>query len=246
MKFLLLFPLVLGFLSPIYAAEMHIDSTARPRIYLIPGQGSDTRIFNHIDFSGFDTTHIVYVVPQKNETMSNYAQRILQQIDTTQPFSLIGVSLGGMIATEITKKTHPTHTIIISSARTRYQLPYRYRLMRVVPINRLFKGKIIRAMGIMVQPLVEPDSRKERTLCKSMLQAKHPLLLERGINMIIHWDNEEDNPNIIHIHGTKDHTLPYRRMDGVITVKNGSHMMALTRGEEVGKVIRKELFVTGY
>lgn len=62
---------------------------------------------------------------------------------------------------------------------------------------------------------------------------KYPLLLKRGIYMIIHWDNETDNPNIIHYHGTKDHTLPYRRMDHVITVKGGSHMMALTRGKEI-------------
>ncbi|MBK7569000.1 MAG: hypothetical protein IPI31_14355 [Bacteroidetes bacterium] len=64
--------------------------------YLLPGQGSDSRVFKNIHFEeNIDTINIHYPVPFENESMAEYAVRISEQIDTTQPFVLIGVSLGG-------------------------------------------------------------------------------------------------------------------------------------------------------
>jgi surfactin synthase thioesterase subunit len=69
--------------------------------------------------------------------MYSYAKKLSHQIDTTQPFILIGVSLGGMLATEMTDFIQPEKTIIISSAKNKYELPHRYRFQNIVPIYYL-------------------------------------------------------------------------------------------------------------
>lgn len=211
------------------------------RIYLLPGQGSDKRIFNKINFEGFDTIHLACLVPEKKETMQHYAARMMEQVDTSGDFSFIGVSLGGMIAVEMAQLCRPQHVIIISSAKNKYELPRKYRFMQKVPINKLFSGKLLRALGLVVQPIVEPDSMRERATFKSMMKNKNPFFLKRGIDMIIHWDRTETDPQIVHLHGTRDHTIPFRKVESVIKIKNGSHMMTLTRAGEVGLVIRTVL-----
>jgi hypothetical protein len=78
-------------------------ANSKHKLYLIAGHGSDIRIFSKINFpENVDTVHLHFIDPIKNETMHDYAIRISKKIDTTQQFSIMGVSLGGMLATEMT------------------------------------------------------------------------------------------------------------------------------------------------
>ena len=71
-----------------------------PVIYLIPGQGADHRLFDSLKVDkAFTVKHIKYSTPSKNMTMEEYAKELSAQIDTTSPFILVGVSLGGMLST---------------------------------------------------------------------------------------------------------------------------------------------------
>ena len=70
--------------------------------YFFPGQGSDERIFAKIKLdSSFKIIYIVYPIPKKGATLSEYAHEISKQIDTQQKYIFIGVSLGGMICSEL-------------------------------------------------------------------------------------------------------------------------------------------------
>ena len=56
--------------------------------------------------------------------------------------------------------------------------------------------------------------------------------------MIINWDRKTYNEKIIHVHGTKDHTIPIRNVKANYKVAKGSRMMTLTRGEEINEIIK--------
>ena len=43
----------------------------------------------------------------------------------------------------------------------------------------------------------------------------------------------------IHIHGTNDHTLPFKHIKPNYIIKGGSHMMTLTRGEEMSALLNR-------
>ena len=110
----------------------------RTNLYLFPGTGADFRLFKNLKVpSGYDTVHIPLPVPEKKETLTTYALRFVSQIDTTVPFVLLGVSLGGMICTELSDTLNPVRTILISSAKATTELPGRYTFQKKIRINRI-------------------------------------------------------------------------------------------------------------
>jgi pimeloyl-ACP methyl ester carboxylesterase len=211
-------------------------------VYLFPGQGSDYRIFGNLNIGeGFNISYINYPVPDKNMNMQDYARLLAQQIDTNRPFILIGVSLGGMLCSELCNFLHPEKVILISSAKCRAELPARYKFMKYLPVNKIIPAGMLKAGAFVAQPLFERDRNKEKDTFKAMLHAKNSRFLKRTISMIVNWEQVVYSEKIIHIHGNKDHTLPLKRIKADYLVENGSHMMALTRGDELGKLIQQIL-----
>jgi pimeloyl-ACP methyl ester carboxylesterase len=237
----LVFFLVLFLNMPVLQAS---DTTcAIKRVYLVPGQGSDGRIFKNIEITGKEMVILEWVLPEKNETMNSLARRMAEKIDTTQPFAIVGVSLGGMIACEMSTFLSPQKVIIISSASGREEIPRRYRFMKYLPVYKIIPAGWIKAGAKIAQPLVEPDRNKEKETCKAMLRAKDKRFLKRTIHCIVNWDPppQDSTKKIIHIHGTSDHTLPARRVRADFLIDRGSHMMTLTRGEEISALLDKLL-----
>lgn len=84
--------------------------------YFISGLGANKRIFSKLKLNeNINMIHIDWISPNKNESLASYAERLSKVIDLSQPFALVGVSFGGMIAVEMAKLLNPATTIIISS-----------------------------------------------------------------------------------------------------------------------------------
>jgi pimeloyl-ACP methyl ester carboxylesterase len=213
---------------------------AQTNIYFFPGQGSDKRIFDSLEIDPrFNKIFIEYTVPKKGTSLAQFAKQLSVQIDTTKPFILIGVSLGGMLCCEMSEYLHPEKTIIISSAKNRKELPFRYRFQRYIPLYAVLPPVVLKWGAKVMQPIVEPDRNKNKETFKSMLNSKSPKYYKRTIRMIVNWQLRKNSRKIIHIHGTKDHTLPYRKLKNVDhTVEKGSHMMTLTRAREIGNILK--------
>jgi hypothetical protein len=70
-------------------------------IYIFPGQGSDKRLFDSLAFDAQYTLKFIdYGMPEKGLTLKQFAQVLVNQIDTSQTFFLIGVSFGGNTSKE--------------------------------------------------------------------------------------------------------------------------------------------------
>ena len=210
-----------------------------PVIYLLPGTGADCRLFNNIAFP-FDTVHLEFPIPAKKTTLQEYAYGFIPRIDTSRRFILIGVSLGGMISSELSDVLSPDKVIIISGAKSRQELPARYRFQKYVPLNRIIPKNTIKWGSKVLAPAVEPE-RKQDSIFRSMLMAKDPQYLKWTVNMIINWEKKVYDSNMVHIHGDNDHTLPIRLVDYDYLVPDGSHMMVYIRGKEVSDLINQIL-----
>jgi pimeloyl-ACP methyl ester carboxylesterase len=212
------------------------------RVYLFPGQGADYRQFGKLVLPPeFDTICIHYPVPEKGMNMEDYARSLIDQIDTSEKYIFIGVSLGGMICSELTDILHPLKTILISSAKSRHELPSGYINMRWLPAYKLLPANVLKTGSFVVQPLFEPDRKKEKSTCVAMLKDKDPVFLKRSVSMIVNWDKETYNERIIHIHGSNDHTLPISNVRADHIIQNGSHMMVLTRPNEISELLTRIL-----
>lgn len=211
-------------------------------VYLIPGQGADHRLFSKLTLDdNFKTYVIEFEVPHKAYSMTQYAQQLSNQIDKTQPFALVGVSIGGMLATEMTDFLNPEKTIVISSAKSKNEIPKLYTYQRYFPIYKLVPAWLSKIGGQILQPLFEPARDKEKEIFVKMLKAKNALFMKRTISMIVNWDRENYDPSIISIHGDKDNTLPIRYVKFDHLVKGGSHLMILTQADELSSLLNELL-----
>ena len=212
---------------------------------MFPGQGAEERLFAKIKLdSNFRIVYINFPVPEKNVSMKEYAHLISKQIDTTQKYIFVGVSLGGMICSELSDFLNPDKIIIISSAKCRYELPFRYRFQKTIPINKILPAGIIKIGAQILQPIVEPDRGIHKAIFKSMLKGKSPKYYKRTVNMILNWERENINSEVIHIHGSNDHTIPLKYVSCNYKIEKGSHLMTLTRGEEINDII-KSILISG-
>ena len=207
-------------------------------IYLFPGQGSDERLFKHLVLpTAYDTVHISYPVPDKHETLATYAMRFIDEIDLSAPYILLGVSLGGMICTELNDTLSPLRTILISSAKSTHELPGRYTFQKHFRLNRIIPKRMTKGGARLLQGIVEPDRKHDKKTFKDMLKAKDPLYLKRTVDMIINWERTTYPDKIVHIHGNKDHTIPNKNVQYDYLIEEGSHMMLLTRAGEINQII---------
>jgi len=210
----------------------------KPVVYLIPGQGADYRLFKNLEIdSVFEVKHVHYFTPEKGLNMTDYARALSNQIDTTKTFYLVGVSLGGMLATEMGDFLKPEKIIVISSAKNRYEFPFRYRFQKKIPLYKIVPQGMVKLGAQILQPIVEPASRLEKETTKAMLKDKDKAFLKRTIKMILEWEREEYREDIIHIHGDNDHTIPHRNVKQDFLIEGGSHMMILTRAYVIGDII---------
>lgn len=214
-----------------------IRATDNISVYLFPGQGSDYRIFGDLSWNKkYDLAYMTLPTPDKGESMKEYALRFVPLIDTTEKFILIGVSMGGMICAELADVLNPKKTILISSAKTRNELPGRYTFNKYLKLNKIMPSKTVRKWAIFLQPVVEPDSKND-DLFIHMLSSKDPVYLKRTIDMIINWERTEYNSQILHIHGSNDNTIPIKNVETDYIIEEGSHMMVLTRAKEITAIL---------
>lgn len=212
------------------------------RIYFISGLGADKRAFRKLIFpSNFELIYIDWIAPERNESLESYALRMALKIDTSIPFYLIGLSFGGMLATEISKQLKPLHTFIISSSPVFKQLPWYYRmagglhLQKLVPVQLLKRGN---GIGLKFMGAKTPD---EKLLLKQLIVDSDPLFMKWALTCILTWRNEDRPANLTHIHGTADRILPIRYYKPDITIKGGSHFMIYASGKEISEFILERI-----
>ena len=231
-------------LSPAATAQ---DLPPPTTLYLLPGTGADHRLFHQLDLSAYDAVYVRLPIAERRESMADYAQRIVRtQIDTTECFALLGVSLGGMVATEIAA-AYPEQVeraVIVASAKTRLELPPTYRFGRHVPVYRLVGGRAMRWFTKQVQPRFEPMADAQRDLFIDMIYGKDPQFLQRAVGLMVRWEREEVPAGITHVHGTEDRTLPVEYVEADVTVQDEGHMLTYSRPEVVEGVLMNARMAT--
>lgn len=207
-------------------------------IYIFSGLGADERVFQKLDFTGYSPTFIKWIPPQDQETIENYATRLLEQIPTKHP-ALIGLSFGGIIAIEVAKQIETKKVILIASAKTRSEIPFYYRLAGKLGLHKLLPAKLLKQSNVLSNWLFGTSSSFDKDLLKVILKDTDPAFLKWAIDKVVTWKNETQIKNIKHIHGTADRILPYRFIKSDYQVNGGGHFMTLNKAEELTQLIKE-------
>jgi len=211
------------------------------KVYFISGLAADETMFRRISLPApYETVYLKWIAPRKHESLRHYALRLAQSIDTYEHFAVVGLSFGGMVATEIGNAFPNAQVILISSIPRYEDLPGYFKwagrmgLHRVVPVSLL-------KQGARVKRFFTRESNEDRQLLWTMIRNSDTGFIRWAIEAILSWDNEKLPPRYFHLHGTRDEILPSRYTHPSQSIKGGTHLMILDRADEVNRVLAEQL-----
>jgi pimeloyl-ACP methyl ester carboxylesterase len=210
-------------------------------IYLFSGLGADYRAFQFLDLSPHNLIHIEWIKPEKKESLELYAKSLAKQITHNNPI-LIGLSFGGMIAIEVAKYVAPEKTILISSFKSKEEIPLAFRFTGLLGLHKIMSPKFLQKPNKVLYWLFGTTNEKEEALLNVIIQDTDPEFMQWAIDKVIHWSNTVAPKNLTHIHGTDDRILPHHKMHNITTIPGGGHFMIVNKAKEVNKIIQEILY----
>lgn len=199
-------------------------------IYLFSGLGADYRAFQNLKLNGFVIQHITWEIPLQNESLIAYAQRLIPQITAKYPV-FIGLSFGGIVATEVAKLIPVEKLILISSVATRNDLPFYFRHAGIVGLHKLIPfNKLVRFHRLNVW-LFGVEDEADQQLLNAIIADTSPVFLLWAIDKIVRWNNKTRLNNCIQIHGSSDKLFPIYALQPDIRIEDGGHFMVLNKAE---------------
>ena len=207
------------------------------KVYFISGIGADYRYFTHIQLpQGYEARYIHWIPTIKNEPLPDYAFRLTTQIDTHEPFVLIGLSLGGIMAVEIAKRIPSQCTIIISSIPLSSHLPPYFKVAGQLGLGRIIPAALLKA-ATSLKHFLTMKSPANRRLIQSVIWSGDDEFIHWALNAVLEWNNTEIPSPLYHVHGARDEVFPISFTQPTHIIPKAGHMFLLSRPEEVNNLL---------
>ncbi|GEO03104.1 hypothetical protein AAE02nite_07680 [Adhaeribacter aerolatus] len=211
-------------------------------VVMIPGLGVDERIFQNLAIGKqFTRTIIRWIPPEPNENLAHYASRLANQLPQKNNLILIGISFGGIIAVELAKHLNPVQTIIISSVKTRQELPWYYRLAGGLRLPYLIPLGLGKAMPRLQAYIFGAKTREEATLLHQIIRELDIPYVKWALYQISTWSKKTKIPGLLHVHGTHDKLFPVKYIRHYTPIAGGEHLMVISQGQQVSQLINQEV-----
>ena len=199
-------------------------------VYLMPGMAAGPSIFEHLNLSEeqFKIHHLEWIIPNVKESIANYAKRMTEKIPHYN-IVLIGVSFGGILVQEMSKHIKLRKLIIISSVKTKHELPRRMKLARYTRTYKLVPTYLMSNVEVLAKYVFGNTIKKRLDLYKRYLSVRDKRYLDWALEQVVCWNQETPIPGVIHIHGDNDRVFPFHHIKGCIPVKGGTHIMIINK-----------------
>jgi pimeloyl-ACP methyl ester carboxylesterase len=205
------------------------------KVYYISGLGADKRAFSFLDLSFCEPVFVDWISPLKNESLKDYALRLRQQIKEEHP-TVVGVSFGGMLATEMAKTDGQMKAIIIASNKSAREFPAYLRVGKYFPVYKLLPGKWLKTGKL--NWILGAKGEEQKKLLRAILADADPAFLKWAIGAIVNWKGKTVPLNVKHIHGTADKLLPCRYVNADFKIPGGTHLMSIDKPKEISAMLR--------
>jgi pimeloyl-ACP methyl ester carboxylesterase len=210
------------------------------KIYCFSGLGADERVFKYMDFSPYELVHVQWISPLENETLESYAGRIGTIVDTSLPYALMGLSFGGMLVQELSKRLQPVKTIVISSISGKHEMPLRMKITRTLQMYKYIPAKYFNRPSNIAFGLFGAKTDLEKETLTEILQDTNPAYIRWALHAISNWQNTE-TVSAYRIHGSQDQLFPVKNVHPDYVVNGGGHLMVVSHPKEIEREILKAL-----
>ena len=207
-------------------------------LYFISGLGADKRIFEKIALSNtYKVVHLDWILPKKNELLQEYALRLSAEINTAEPFSIIGLSFGGIVAIELSKILPAEKIILISSISSDTERPWYFKIFKILPTHKFIPQHFLRIKIPFVYKLMGVTNSSEQALFQAMLVDTDIIFFRWAVASVLYWKQTAAIKNLYHIHGSADQIFPIRYTNPAYIIPGGKHLMVYTQASEVSEAL---------
>jgi pimeloyl-ACP methyl ester carboxylesterase len=207
------------------------------RVYFISGLAADERVFKYIQLpEGVEMVHLNWIDPHQDESLPDYALRLSEKIDTSEPFALVGLSFGGMLATEIAKRTNPVQTVLISSIPLSAHLPKYFRAAAAIRLHKVIPIGFVKMMARSKRIFTRETGEHKRLLWQ-IINDSDTRFIRWAMNAILTWKNEVLPSPLMQIHGTRDEVLPQRLTTPTHVIQKAGHLLVMTESGKVNNLL---------
>ncbi|HSK12657.1 MAG TPA: alpha/beta hydrolase family protein [Phnomibacter sp.] len=214
---------------------------ATHHIYCISGLAADFRIFSQLKVKDAILHPIEWQMPEEGESLPSFAAKLARQILHEDPV-LLGVSFGGMLATEISKLIPVKKVIIVSSGKHRRELPRYMRLAGRLGLHKVVPYHWVTRWRWLNRFIFDARSRSEELMLKRMMLAETQVtFIRRSVHMILTWQGNDKPVSVVHIHGRRDRLLLPGPVKADHWINEGGHFMIWNMADRVSAIIEKEL-----
>lgn len=207
-------------------------------IYAIPGLGADHRIYQNIKIPNAELITFDWPEMPEGSSLADYAQKLNDKVDRSEPCCLIGVSMGGMVALELARIVQPERTFLISSWKSPEEFPPSIKAISKINPTWFISKWTIKLSMPMLKLTLGAESKEDGELLEKMIKAMSAEQLRTGMQAIFSWQGCALPKELIHIHGDHDRVMPLDTIKEPIVIKDGSHMMVYNRAEGINEILR--------
>ena len=211
-----------------------------PFLVFIPGLGADPRLFSQQQKAFPQSIAPPWLAPQRNESLSQYAQRWARKLNLGRNCYLMGVSFGGMVALEMARWVRPRAVILVGSCLSPEAIPPYFRIAGSLPYwPQLAKG-LCRIFPVPSSYFLGAKKRSQRRLVLQMFLETPDEFAQWTVAAIRSWEGfKERGIRVRHIHGKRDHLILASKVRPDKIVRDGGHLINLSHPREVNRFIRQ-------
>ncbi len=226
-------------------------------LYCIPGMGTDARIFSQIvpllRWSG-EICYLPYLEPLSGgEALEDYAARLYAECIAPREAArgegaekpiLLGMSLGGMVACELSQIMPYRRLLLVSTVKNRQEQPPYFPLLRALPAHRLVPASFTKRFGPAVARWMRAFDDSFLDDYFEMMRSMSDAHLAWGRRAAVSWRGLPAGflpENCAHLHGTRDHIFNYKRIKNADILEGGTHNMIMERADEVARWLNERL-----
>jgi pimeloyl-ACP methyl ester carboxylesterase len=194
--------------------------------------------------ASWEIVHLDWIEPRKAEKLEDYVRRFSERLDTSQRFCIVGLSFGGIVATELTEILRPQKTIIISSISSLHELPDNYRRLAQLKLDRFIPAFLLNKVYPFTYWYFGVRARADKSLLRQIIQDTPAHFLKWAIHEILFWKRTVRPADIFHIHGVDDRIFPVEKLNADLLIEGGGHLVVYTRPEPVSRAIADHIGIS--
>lgn len=211
-----------------------------PKLYYIPGMGTDQRVFQYLAPLIDANWKPCYLTHQSemNETLSDYGARLAADLEETdEPIAFLGLSLGGPIAMEMARRLPHAAVVLISTYKQQQEEPVLFKMARRVPLYSLVPYAFTRRMVPRLARWGGLLSHKDSQLLRTMFDDSGAAHFAWARHAIVHWSNTWLPDTYLHLNGTHDHIFASANPYATQLIEGGTHSMVITQAATLAEQI---------